>query len=348
MLAAVLGFPPPPSQPTTPLEIRAKVLDAMKCFNSKRVYARGLDAFFAWRSEVGSSPLNKATVQSFRSALQKRGLSSSTIGVYLAAVRRFAAVAAEYGLLQPEIADSISRVPGVNSKSVRPQTWLTADEAGLLLRTPDCSTLKGCRDRALFVLLIGCALDRIELTRLFISSFEIREGRWVLPDIVGKGGRLRTVPVPDWVKHLIDAWTSKAAITEGPIFRHVNKGGGLSGKGISGDAVWAMTREYGAQIGKPNLSPHDLRRTCARLCRASGAALEQIQLLLGHASVQTTERYIGTLQELASTVNDNLPIALAGTFSELLRKGPHRARPDRFAVAIPDGPVSSAGARGSR
>ena len=56
------------------------------------------------------------------------------------------------------------------------------------------------------------------------------------------------------------------------------------------------------ELGK--LAPHDLRRTCAKLCRKVGGDLEQIQLLLGHASVQTTERYLGTEQALVSAVND--------------------------------------------
>jgi integrase len=58
------------------------------------------------------------------------------------------------------------------------------------------------------------------------------------------------------------------------------------------------------------LSPHDLRRTCAKLCRLSGGALEQIQFLLGHASVQTTERYLGGKQELQVAVNDKLGVGL--------------------------------------
>ena len=55
-----------------------------------------------------------------------------------------------------------------------------------------------------------------------------------------------------------------------------------------------------------NVKPHDARRTCAKLCRAAGGELEQIQLLLGHASIQTTERYLGTKQDLTNAPNDRL------------------------------------------
>ena len=58
------------------------------------------------------------------------------------------------------------------------------------------------------------------------------------------------------------------------------------------------------------LAPHDLRRTCARLCHGAGNELEQIQFLLGHASVQTTERYIGCKQKLKDAVNDGFGISL--------------------------------------
>ena len=66
--------------------------------------------------------------------------------------------------------------------------------------------------------------------------------------------------------------------------------------------------EYAEGIGLKNLAPHDLRRTCAKLCRKSGGDLEQIQMLLGHASIQTTEKYLGMQQNLVEAVNDKLGI----------------------------------------
>jgi integrase len=71
-----------------------------------------------------------------------------------------------------------------------------------------------------------------------------------------------------------------------------------------------MLRRYAEAIGIGRLAPHDLRRTCAKLCRAAGGELEQIQLLLGHASVQTTERYLGTKQNLVRAPNDAIQLAV--------------------------------------
>jgi len=67
---------------------------------------------------------------------------------------------------------------------------------------------------------------------------------------------------------------------------------------------------YAKQIGIEHLAPHDLRRTCARLCHGTGGELEQIQFLLGHASVQTTEQYIGCRQKLKEAVIDRFAISI--------------------------------------
>jgi integrase len=117
-----------------------------------------------------------------------------------------------------------------------------------------------------------------------------------------------TVPVPDWVKRELDEWLIAAAIGGGKLFRRVNKVGRTWGDGMTEKAVWHIVKEAAKTIGVAKLSPHDLRRTCARLCHASGGELEQIQFLLGHVSVQTTERYLGCKQRIRSAVNDRIGI----------------------------------------
>jgi integrase len=94
----------------------------------------------------------------------------------------------------------------------------------------------------------------------------------------------------------------------GYVFRPVLRGDQASGERLGEKVVWQMLRGYAAEMGIPNLAPHDLRRTCAKLCRAAGGELEQIQLLLGHASVQTTERYLGTRQDLVHAPNDAIKL----------------------------------------
>ena len=80
---------------------------------------------------------------------------------------------------------------------------------------------------------------------------------------------------------------------------------------MSEKVVWQLLQQYAAMAGVSGIVPHDLRRTCAKLCRAAGGELEQIQLLLGHASVQTTERYLGTQQDLIHAPIDAIKLRLA-------------------------------------
>lgn len=73
-------------------------------------------------------------------------------------------------------------------------------------------------------------------------------------------------------------------------------------------SVWHIVKESANAIGVAKPAPHDLRRTCVRLCHASGGELEQIQFLLGHVSVQTMEPYLGCKQRIQSAVNDRIGI----------------------------------------
>jgi integrase len=105
-----------------------------------------------------------------------------------------------------------------------------------------------------------------------------------------------------------DAFLTAAGIESGPLFRCVCRAGKPWGDGISEKTVWHVVKKTAASMNIPRLAPHDLRRSCAQICHDSGSELEQIQFLLGHVSVQTTERYIGCRQRLRVAVNDKLGI----------------------------------------
>ena len=79
---------------------------------------------------------------------------------------------------------------------------------------------------------------------------------------------------------------------------------------MSAKVLWDVVRAAAARAGIEKLAPHDLRRTCARLCHVAGGELDQIQFLLGHVSIQTKERYLGCKQKLRYAVNDRLKIKL--------------------------------------
>jgi site-specific recombinase XerD len=287
---------------------KAAVLRSLASPDSRRGYQHAFDEFVAWYCSEPRLAFNKTVVLRYRFYLEERGLAPGTINVRMAAVRRLAYEASDSGLLSPELAAGIHRVKGVRKLGSRLGNWLTVGEASTLWQLPDGQTLTGRRNRAILAILLGCGLRRRELAELTMESLQRREERWAIVDLMGKGRHIRTVPVPNWVKETLDVWLSAACIESGPLFRCVCRAGKLWGHGISEKTVWHVVKKTAACMNVPRLAPHDLRRSCARLCHDSGGELEQIQFLLGHVSVQTTERYIGCKQRLRVAVNDRLGI----------------------------------------
>ena len=251
---------------------------------------------------------SKTVVLRYRIHLESRHLAPGTVNLRLGAVRRLAYEASDCGLLSPDLAAGIRRVKGAKKIGVRLGNWLTPEQSLRLWNTPDGNSLKGKRDRALLAILLACGLRRHEAVNLDFGHIQQREEHWAIVDLKGKAGHTRTVPVPDWVKASVDEWLQAANLSGGKLFRRVNKNGSAWGDGLTEKAVWHVVREYARKAGIERLAPHDLRRTCARLCHAAGGELEQIQFLLGHVSIQTTERYLGCKQRIRGAVNDRIGI----------------------------------------
>ena len=297
----------PAASPDPLGRVLALVLDSVPSLETKRHYARGLVEFAQWRA-VNRLSFDRATVHAWRTTLEAKGLAPSTVNQKLGAVRKLAKEAAANGLLDAETAASIHQVAGAKQRGSRSGNWLTQAQTQVLIEAPEPNKLKGKRDRAALALLVGCGLRREEAVRLTFEDLQQREGRWVIPDLRGKHGRIRTIPVPSWVKAAVDRWAEALPASlphNGKILRAMNRHGQITHNSLTGNAIWKLAAHYGRTIGV-EIRPHDLRRTCAKLCRKHGGELEQIQLLLGHASIQTTERYLGTKQDLANPPNDRL------------------------------------------
>jgi len=300
-----LGLQPPgaPASGLTPAQhrLRQLVLDSVSAPTTKLAYGHALDDLFRF---LAGRPLDRALLQEWKAGME--GLAPSTVNVRLSAVRKLVSEARASGMLGVDEAARLTDVPNIRQQGTRLGNWLTREQARELLTVPDRSTLKGKRDYAILALLVGCALRRQELATLDVQTIQTREGRWVLADLVGKGRRVRTVAVPLWVKQAINAWQTAAGIEEGRLLRSIRKGGKRVGEALSDWAVWDVVQRSAHEIGIERFGAHDLRRTCAKLCRKAGGDLEQIKFLLGHSSIQTTERYLGSEQEIAVAVNDNL------------------------------------------
>ena len=118
------------------------------------------------------------------------------------------------------------------------------------------------------------------------------------------------MPMPSWCKALVDRWAEAAGIDSGVVFRPVNKGDHLAGESMTAQAIYATVKQYAEALSLEHLAVHDLRRTHAKLAHKGGAPIDQIQLSLGHASLKTTEVYLGIEQDLTDAPCDRLGLRL--------------------------------------
>src|SRR6266850_1780705 len=249
---------------------KSAVLNSLAAVSSQESYGHAIDEFITWYCSEPRLSFSRTVVLRYRIHLEQRNLAPSTINVRLAAVRRLAYEAADNGLLSPELAAGIRRVKGAKRLGVRIGNWLTLDQGRTLLRDAFGNHLRGKRDCAMISILLGCGLRRAELVGLTTKDLQIRENHWVIADLIGKGKHMRTVPVPNWAKTSIDEWVTASGIADGKIFRRINRNGKVWGDSITPKTVWHVVKVAAKRAEITNLAPHDLRRSCARLCHVGG------------------------------------------------------------------------------
>ena len=286
---------------TSPQALVPLVCQAVASPHTRRTYSRALREFL--EHSDGQSPLSRETVLAHLSRMRAAERSPATMNQHLTAIKLLAREARERGCLDHTTTESILSVRGVRQLGVRTGRWLSRIDAQRLINAPEDGTPQGLRDRALLAILVGCGLRRAEAAAVQIEQLQQRENRWLLVDLVGKGMRVRTVPVPGWAYRRISAWLDAAAIVEGPILRPVNKGGRSNGRGMTDAGVWWVVRKYARELDL-DVAPHNLRRTFATLASKGGAPTRQIQKALGHSSEATTERYLGDGLDLENAACD--------------------------------------------
>jgi integrase len=245
-------------------QAKSAVLNTLTSKSGQRTYDHAIDEFVEWYCSEPRLAFNRTVVLRYRIHLEQQGYAPATINLRLAAVRRIAYEAADAGLLSPELAAGIRRVKGVRRLGVRMGSWLTAEQGKRLLAESAPKDLRARRNYAMLALLIGCGLRRGELLSLTVESIQIREEHWVIADLSGKAGHVRTVPMPSWVKGAIDEWTGAAEISAGRVFRAINKAGHVWGDGITAKVLWEVVREGGSaprrhREASPSRSAADLR-----------------------------------------------------------------------------------------
>lgn len=172
-------------------QTKSAVLNSLPSKESQRGYRHAIGEFVAWYCSEPRLSFTKTVVTRYLIHLESRQSASGTINGRLAAVRRLAYEAADSGLLSPELAAGICRVKGAKYLGVRLGNWLTAEQARTLCQVPDCTTLKGKRDRALLAVLLGCGLRRREAAELDVAHLQQREGHWATERYLGCQQRIR-------------------------------------------------------------------------------------------------------------------------------------------------------------
>ena len=221
---------------------KTTVLNSLGSPASRRVYEYAIDQFIAWYCSEPRLAFNRIVVVRYRMYLESRHLAANTINQQLAAVRRLAHEAADAGLLSPELAAGISRVKGVKQLGFRVGNWLSAEQSSEVLQHACGDSMRAKRDYAMLALLFGCGFRRSELVGMELDEIQMRQGHWAVVDLIGKGGHIRTVPIPQWVKAALDQWIRAARVTDGRIFRAVARAGKVWGKGISQNVVWYVVK----------------------------------------------------------------------------------------------------------
>ena len=271
------------------------------------MYQKALVDFIAWWRAEGGTPIGRSLIQSHLKYLLDARYSWATVNQRLSAIRKAVSVAADKTLLDLATAVEIVRIASLPRNTAARAHSLSAAEAETLINAPAISTPKGMRDRAVLALLVGCALRTSELVKIQAEDIQKRRGQWVLENVIGPRGHTRTIAIPSWAKFALDSWLRDGQIFSGPVFRSVDRLGKVACHSLSAQSILPIVANYGKTIGI-DVKPQDLRRTCAQLCRLEGGELDQIQLLLGHASVQTTERYLGTRRSAVPAPNGRIQL----------------------------------------
>jgi len=214
---------------------KSAVLNGLASPGSRRAYGFAIEEFIAWYCSEPRLAFNRIVLVRFRMHLEARGLSAATINQRLAAVRRLAYEAADCGLLSPELAAGIRRVKGVKQLGHRSGNWLSLDQSAALLNRIGDGGLRQKRDYAVVATLLGCGLRRSELVALEVESIQLRQDHWVIVDLVGKGGHIRTVPIPRWPRQ---PWIAGSQQQQSPA---ASCFGRSTGRGVCGVAASVKT-----------------------------------------------------------------------------------------------------------
>jgi len=232
-----------------------------------------------------AKPLNREGVLQYLNTLGENGAGPVTRNVTLAAIRLLAREAHLRDLISDGALAGIERIKGIPVRGTKSGNWLDLPSVEALIESAGHGVNR-VRNQALVAIACGCGLRRSEITSLTWKQWTKREDRWCFCDLVGKAGRTRTVPVPQWVAEYVLAYREQSEPNNIRLFD------------LTPQSAFVIVRDSARRAGLGEVRPHDLRRTFAKLARKGGASIEQISQVLGHSSIDVTQRYLGINLEL--------------------------------------------------
>lgn len=250
------------------------------------------------------SKLDRLAFQSIIAMMNQRGYSPESIKTYMAAIRGIMAEALELKLIDAEHLQSIRKVKRPRGSRVSTGRSLSIDEAQVLLESCTDSTPTGIRDKAMIALLFGCGLRRSELVSIKFEDYHPEKGCLL---ISGKGNKQREVFLTENGTKALDRWITKVRGTgTGAMFVRVWGSGRVASltktvvkngvtqtipNFLTSQSVFYILDKKQKELGMDSFSPHDLRRTLATTLLELGEDLGTVRDVLGHSSVNTTQKY---------------------------------------------------------
>ncbi|AEH45889.1 tyrosine recombinase XerD [Thermodesulfatator indicus DSM 15286] len=287
------------------LDLYLSVLAVEKGYSSKTVeaYASDLNDFFSFMEERGLKSLAEVKAPHILLYLAKqreRGISPETVARRLSALRGFF----KYLVLEHDFSENpLTLVEGPRLSRKLPVV-LSAREVEKLLEAPDISTPLGLRDRAMLEILYASGLRVSEMVTLKLFDLNLEIG---FVRVMGKGNKERLVPIGEVAKEFVSKYLKEARpkllgkrFDEAHVF--LNK----RGRPLTRQRFWQIIKTYALKAGlnPKDITPHSLRHSFATHLLERGADLRTVQMLLGHASLATTQIYTHVQAETLRKVHE--------------------------------------------
>jgi integrase/recombinase XerD len=255
--------------------------------NTVAAYRRDLTRFYVWLQGRSIPGLSIRDLADYATWLHGKELAPASIARHLVSLKVFFRYLQLEGVLQ----DNLAELLGSQKLWERVPKVLSPQQVNRLFEAPGRIDPYWRRDRALLELLYATGCRASELSNLRLRDLHLDEGFCICR---GKGDKERMVPIGGRAAEAVRAYfehergllaAKSAAAPEWVILSH-------RGRRLRRERIWELLKRYALRVGAPaEISPHTLRHSFATHMLAGGADLRQVQEMLGHASIATTQIY---------------------------------------------------------